>query len=98
MENNIEVIENIMKPYLEKKEQIEKSKTQSNVEINALKLRLERLLDNKEREIEEYISEAVNSSSNSFGVSSVICVTFGTYSHKYFTLCFVLIITFWSLI
>ena len=52
MENSLEVIENIMKPYFEKKEKL----NNSNVELNSAKIRLENLLNNKEREIEEYLS------------------------------------------
>ena len=52
MENSLEVIENIMKPYFDKKEKL----NNSNVELNSAKLRLENLLNNKEREIEEYLS------------------------------------------
>lgn len=64
MKNNIEILENIMKPYFEKQEELKKNKENENANLNVLKLRLEKLMDNKEREIQEYIDEAMNSRSN----------------------------------
>lgn len=65
-------IEEIMKPYFEKKQQMEnrieslkeelekiRTKRQKNVRINSLKLQLERIRNNKESEIAEYIQNAV---------------------------------------
>ena len=65
-------IEEIMKPYFEKKQQMEnrieslkeelekiRTKRQKNVRINSLKLQLERIRNNKESEIAEYIQNAL---------------------------------------
>lgn len=55
-------IEEIMKPYFDKKEELEKKQEINNKyleERNMLNLRLERLRDNKDREIEEYVQNAV---------------------------------------
>ena len=60
MENSLEIIENIMQPYFEKQEAAQNTL----VQINTLKLRLERLLDNKEKEIQEYIDNNVNRNTN----------------------------------
>ena len=54
-------IEEIMKPYFDKKEEFEKKYTE---EKNSLKLRLERLRENKASEIQEYINNALNSNQN----------------------------------
>ena len=54
-------IEQIMKPYLDKKEEFEKKHIQDK---NSLKLRLERLKENKASEIEEYVNNALNSNQN----------------------------------
>ena len=54
-------IEQIMKPYLDKKEELEKKYIQDK---NSLKLRLERLKENKASEIEEYVNNALNSNQN----------------------------------
>lgn len=62
MENSLEVIENIMKPYFDKK-----------AEMNRLRLSLERLQENKEREIEEYLSSNfMNSQSVYSGYEAMI--------------------------
>lgn len=56
-------IEEIMKPYFDKKEEIEnKNKINNNYleEKRIIELRLERLRDNKEEEIEEYVKNAVS--------------------------------------
>lgn len=64
-------LDELMRPYFEKKEEIENKtrflkeelektrQEQKNVKINSLKLQLERIRDNKEREIAEYIQNAV---------------------------------------
>ena len=55
-------IEEIMKPYFDKKEEIERKTEINNKHIeekNLVSLRLERLRDNKDREIEEYVQNAV---------------------------------------
>lgn len=51
-------LEEIMKPYFDKKEEIENLSLQKNVEIRTLELRLEKLKDNRQREIDDYIQEA----------------------------------------
>ena len=56
-------IEEIMKPYFDKKEEIEnklKVNNQYLEEKRIIELRLERLRDNKEQEIEEYVKNAVS--------------------------------------
>ena len=60
MEYSLEKIDNIMKPLYEKEEQLR----DDNSQINVAKLRLEKLLENKEKEIEEYVSSTVGSNSN----------------------------------
>ena len=54
-------IEQIMKPYLDKKEEFEKKYIHDK---KSLKLRLERLRENKASEIEEYVNNALNSNQN----------------------------------
>lgn len=51
-------LEELMKPYFDKKEEIENLSSQKNVEIRTLELRLEKLKDNRQREIDDYIQEA----------------------------------------
>ena len=65
MENNIEILENIMRPYFEKKEELKANEEQkkneykelfykiedNKAELNFLEFRLQKLLDNKEEEI-----------------------------------------------
>ena len=60
-------IEEIMKPYFDKKNRIEtiKEVNEKNQEqINFLNIRLNRLRENKAAEIEEYVSNALNSNQN----------------------------------
>lgn len=79
MENSLEKLEQIMKPYFDKKEEIDsllkskeiqknvlreetdKSLQDFSVEKNKLELRLERLRENKDKEIEEYIKDNFSS-------------------------------------
>ena len=49
-------LDELMRPYFEKKQEIENSRQEQK---NSLKLQLERIRDNKEREIAEYIQNAV---------------------------------------
>ena len=74
-EQFIDRLNEIINPYLEKKNEINKEmdqiKTekqirieQINIEKNTLKLRLERLKENKEDEIKKYIEDSYNSNYN----------------------------------
>lgn len=61
-------IEEIMKPYFDKKEQFEKRYIE---ERNFIKIRLERLRDKKEQEIAEYLQNEVLGKSNFVGYEAV---------------------------
>jgi len=67
-EERIMNIEEIMKPYFDKKEEFEKRYIE---ERNFIKIRLERLRDKKEQEIAEYLQNEVLSKSNFVGYEAV---------------------------
>ncbi|MBR6690432.1 MAG: hypothetical protein IKL65_03785 [Bacilli bacterium] len=57
MKNIFDKLNEIMEPYFKKKEYLENL----NIDINTLKLRLEKLIANRNREIENYIKESISS-------------------------------------
>lgn len=76
MHNSVEKIKEIMKPYFENQEEIENNKEDKKsviIKRNQVKLKLDRLKEDSQKEIEQYISDYVNSNSNFYaGYGAVV--------------------------